>query len=145
MPQRWLSYWNKKHQVAVDSDPGDDAAIWVPYGDDKLEGGDVVYCVGVRAGDLHLFGRLVVGRIENDDEHNRSVKVWEKLGTETPWRNDRVLPKGAVDALVYRYANGARGRFVSKAGVIQATPFQGRASIRELVGGSEILDRIAEQ
>jgi len=42
MTQCWLSYWNKKHQVSGNFAPNSDAAIWVPYGEDKLEGGDVV-------------------------------------------------------------------------------------------------------
>jgi hypothetical protein len=145
MPQHWLSYWNIKHQVSRNSDPSSNADIWVPYGKDKLKASDVVYCVGVRAGQLHLFGRLVVGELEDDNEHNESVNVWEKPGTHTPWRNDRVLPKEAVDVIVYLYANGSPGRFVRKAGAIQASPFQGPSSIRELVSGSVVLDRLAQQ
>jgi hypothetical protein len=153
MSRQWLSYWNRKHQWAPEFEASScnparqsrGADIWVPYGKDKLATGDVVYCVGVRAGELHLFGRIEVDRIDDDDEHKNSVSIWEKAGTRTRRRNYRVLPQEAVDALVYLYASGAPGQFVRKSGAVQASAFHGPSSIRELVSGSDVLDRFAKQ
>jgi hypothetical protein len=133
-----------RDDIAWDAD-GDRPAIWVPYGEHKLETGDAVYCVGVRAGALHLFGRIVVGRIAPDHDHIESVHVWEEPGTRTRRRNKRVVPEAVVDALIYRYADGRVGQFVRRSGAVQATPFQGRASIRRLASGYELLDRIADE
>lgn len=118
----------------------------MPYGQDKLSVGDAVYCVGIDAGEVLLFGRVKIGRLAVDTDHAESLDVWAELGSETPFRDDRVLSDAGVDALVYVKADGVEGRFVRRSsGAVDGSPFQGRASIREIVSGSERLEREAQR
>jgi hypothetical protein len=118
-----------------------DADIWVPYGAEKLAVGDSVYCVGIDAGELLLFGRVTVGRMDVDLNHRASLDVWAAPGGSA-FRDDRVLSAAIVDGLRYLKADGTEQRFARNAtGAISGSPFQGRSSIRQLWQGHEALDR----
>jgi hypothetical protein len=150
MARRWLSFWNEQtrsgqgrrrraHASAAD------AEIYVPYGDGKLAVGDTVYCVGVDEGELLLFGRVVVGRIDVDLGERESLDVWSQRGTGTPFQDDRVVDDPTVDSLIYLHADRTEHRIPRDAsGRILGNAFQGRASIRELARGFESLDRLSE-
>ena len=151
MPRHWLSFWNeetraRRRRAGTASTSKSDADIHVPYGHDKLAKGDSVYRVGVKEGELWLFGRVIVGRMADDPEHPESLDVWSEPGTETSWcEDDCVVDERAVDELVYLDADGREHRMPRDgSGRLVAKAFQERSSIRELAGGSQALDRVAE-
>lgn len=145
MSRHWLSFWNQKTRAKHRGDGirhPTDADIWVPYGAERLAVGDSVYCVGIDAGELLLFGRVTVGRMDADLNHHSSLDVWAAPGGLTAFRDDRVLSATIVDGLVYLKADDTEQRFARDAsGAISGSPFQGRASIRQLWKGHESLDR----
>jgi hypothetical protein len=150
MPSRWLSFWNEQtrrgqgrrrrpHASATG------AEIYVPYGEGKLAVGDTVYCVGVDEGELLLFDRVVVGRMDVDLGDSESLDVWSERGTGTPFQDARVVDDPTIDSLIYLHADRTEHRVPRDAsGRVRGNAFQGRASIRELVRGFESLDRLSE-
>ena len=146
MSKRWLSFWNqktRKQQRGEGVRHPTDADIWVPYGADKLAAGDDVYCVGIDAGELLLFGRLTVGKLAADLNHHESLDVWAASSGSTEFRDDRVVSAAIVDELVYLWTDETEHGFERDAfGAISASAFQGRSSIRQLWKGYEALDRV---
>lgn len=144
MARQWLSFWNQETRRAQRSGNvhhASDADIWVPYGAGNIAVGDVVYCLAVEAGELLLFGKLTVGRIDVDAEHIESIDVWAKPGTDT-WLDPAVcLDDATVDGLVYVTKGGKQQSFArNNAGRVSGNPFQGISSLRELVAGHDRLD-----
>jgi len=144
MARQWLSFWNKETRRAQRSGTvhhASDADIWVPYGAGNIGVGDVVYCVAVEAGELLFFGKLMVGRIDVDDQHIESLDVWAKPGTDTWLEPPAGLDDATVDGLVYLTKSGTRqGIARNNAGRVSGNAFQGISSLRELIAGHGRLD-----
>jgi hypothetical protein len=145
MARQWLSFWSEK-AMGNGRAPTDDAALYVPFGQNKLETGDSVYRVAVVEGELWFFGRVVVGRTAEDPEHADGLDVWAEPGTETTWcEDDCVVDQSVVDELLYLDADGVEQRMPRDAsGRVDGSAFRGRASILELAAGSKALDQLAE-
>jgi hypothetical protein len=145
----WLSFWNeetRRLQQAGGVGHGTDADIWVPYGEGKLGRGDLVYCVAIDSGELILFGRITIGRINVDPDHHESLDVWAKRGGIAGFQGGVTVKTRAVDQLVYLMANGTTKSFArTPTGELLGSAFQGRSSIRELARGAEALERLLER
>ena len=146
MAREWLSFWNqetraRQRRTGTGRARPSAAQIYIPYGQGQVAVGDTVYCVAVDAGELLLFCRVGVEDLHVDSEHAESLDVYGEL-TPSPFNLDgRVVDQAAVDRLVYLKADGGEHELPRNAsGVLVGNAFQGRASIRELVGGMERLD-----
>jgi hypothetical protein len=145
MARQWLSFWNQETRRAQRSGSihhASDADIWVPYGAGNIDAGDAVYCVAVEAGELLLFGKLTIGRIDVDPEHIESLDVWAEHATDT-WFDPAIsLDDATVDGLVY-LTKGRKQQTFARDGLgrVSGNAFQGISSLRELVTGSRRLDR----
>jgi hypothetical protein len=140
MARTWLSFWNQETRERRRS-PGRapaDFDVCVPYGKDKLAKGDKVYYVVIDGGELLLFGRIVVGRTDNDSVHAESLNVWAEPDTEIDFFEGQAIDDAVVDELVYLKADGSEQRlFPNTPCDLGGSACQGRSSIRELTRGSE--------
>lgn len=145
----WLSFWNaERRRLARLEEPF--KYIYIEYGEGKGIGpGDVIYCVGIEKGDLHLFTRVEAGKVEPDPDpsYTKSVRVTPKV--EGEFRADYLFKVKQLerDAVEYECANGVvQGIALTPAGGVVPQAFQGRASIRRIVAGAQgLADRWAEK
>jgi hypothetical protein len=148
MARQWLSFWNqetrtRQSQGGTSRTRPSDANIFVPYGQGQVAVGDSVYCVAIDHGELLLFGRVLVGRIEVDPTHAESLDVWEDPGSKAFEIDEKVVDGAIANDLVYFQADGSEHHLpCDTTGKLLGTAFQGRSSIRELSRGSEGLDAL---
>jgi hypothetical protein len=145
VPRQWLSFWDEK-TAGTGRGSKSDADISVPYGRDRLAKGDGVYRVAVVEGQFWFFGRVIVGRMAEDPEHDESIDVWGEPGTETNWcEEDCLVDESTVDELVYLDADGTEHRMPrDDSGRLDGDAFAGRSSTLELADGSKALDQLLE-
>jgi hypothetical protein len=140
----WLSFWNqetvRRQRQPGTSDP-DGPDIWVPWGRGKISPGDTVYCVGIDGGELLLYARVVAERIEVASIDHDTIDVWAGPGQST-FTGGIIVDDFVVDEMTYRTSDGTAQGFKWKDGAVLGTPFQGRASVRELVAGANSLDTL---
>lgn len=161
MSKRWLSFWNEDtrnhnrrlwlsqdgdedldHDVDEDRDRGE---IYVPYGGGKISRGDVVYCVAIEGGELLLFGRVVVGRLDPDMTKPRELNLWSVPGTESNWRIENcAVDRDDADSVVYLRQGDMSEHHIARdsRSWLLGNAFQGHNSIRQLMRGYERLDRV---
>jgi hypothetical protein len=149
VPRQWLSFWDeetraRQGRTGSDGGNGGDPDISVPYGQDKLETGDAVYCVAVDEGRLLFVCRVTVARMAEDPEHAESLDVW--AGPGTTWcPDDCLVDDKAADELVYLDADGTEHRLPrDESGDLIGDAFQGRSSICVLARGTKVLDQMGK-
>ena len=136
----WLSYWNKperlRKQSCLQGHPVEE--IFVPWGWDVIEPGDVVYCFFVQGGKVHLVTRVTApGKLTKDDKHNQSVSV-VPVATKNvvPVSFQRTLSVVQANEVKYECADGTVGEFKPPSPYC----FQGKASLRKLLDGEDALN-----
>ena len=114
-----------------------------------VRGGDIVYVVAVRAGRLHLLGRLDVAEVcsrrraeallGTGDLWDAPDHVIAKAGTGTTTNYSRVIPPGAVAKL--RFVSGSGSSIPAKFSAPGRLDHQTMRNVRELTPASaRILD-----
>lgn len=141
----WLSYWNKPERLRKQSClPGHPVEeIFVPWGWDVIEPGDVVYCFFVEGGKVHLVTKVTApGKLTKDDKHNQSVSVVPVATRNVvPVSFQRTLKVKQANEVKYECADGTIGEFKPPSPYC----FQGRASLRKLLDGKAALnERLGE-
>ena len=128
----WLSFWNAEIRAGNKPRQGTPLeSAWIPWAAGKIDVGDDVYAVGIDDGELLLISRVVVDSVRVTDAATEKITI-ESRESEA-MRFDRIVPRRTVDQLRYLDAAGEEQRFARAAnGRLQGTPFQGRASLREL-------------
>jgi hypothetical protein len=139
----WLSFWNAQTRLRnEDLQGGPVEGIYVPYGKGKISRGDVIYCVGIDDEELRLITRIRVGSLDDDPEDEESVLIDDAEAEPVDVDLDREVTPGAAQAIEYEHVDGSKHRLPITGLLIDPSPFQGRASIRELREGAAELDSL---
>lgn len=142
----WLSFWNAETRRRNGQLEGQALGrVWVPWAERKLGIGDILYPVGIEGGELMLIGRVEIGELEVPGAADEQVDVEPVSGSGVEARFDRQLDPEVTDALEFWTASQTV-RHIKRDDQrrVIGGQFQGRASLRELVRGSELLDRALE-
>jgi hypothetical protein len=148
-----LSIWNKSKRAEVRArDATDELAgegdlltrIYVPYGDSLIAPGDCVYIAGIEDGELMLISRVLVEEVTATNSGDSRVEIEAEAGTESEVALDRFVPRTETNRLEFLDASGTTQVIKRDGdGAALGTQFQGKASLRELVGPSaQIFDGI---
>jgi hypothetical protein len=139
----WLSFWNKE-QREQNKVREPFTHIYIAYGEQRISRRDKVYCVGIQDGDLHLFTRVEVAKLENDDDpdHVESILAFPKSKIITDYQ--LAVPLPCLKSLRYLRVGSSIPCPVKLTGKGKVVPmqFRGPASLRELVQGAGKLDSL---
>lgn len=148
----WLHFWRRESaanlrewQAAGRRGPNPLNAIPVPYAADLINPRDRLYVVEVNwpGTRFELLGRIEVRTVGEPPNDPRAMTVVvAKRGTAT--RCAPVpIPRRVSNKLVLGYADGTHHRVRRRPdGTILGGSYQGRASVRELVGGGSVLETL---
>jgi hypothetical protein len=142
----WLSFWNAVTRRELKEELHGEfvGSIYVPFGEGEIGRGDVIYCVAVEDGELHLLTRVVVASLMDDPGRAQSVRV-EPDGDVPATDYDRVVPADMLDAIRVAYADGSERGITDPGGggpYVAGHRFQGRSSLRQLAAGAAELDSL---